>query len=104
LRYQVLDSVLLSELQRQAEKIREQAEQDRSLEDRLAALDVLPTAAAPAAAHKPDLLESLPGESVCVAPVVDIADHDATYLIDPEEDAPLPTCRRHWPFKAPSMP
>jgi hypothetical protein len=51
-KYQVLDSVLLNELQKQGEKIRQQAEQNRSLEDRLAALEApLPKAAAPAAAR-----------------------------------------------------
>ncbi len=40
-KYQVLDSMLLNELQKQAEKIRQQAEQNRSLENRLAALEAL---------------------------------------------------------------
>jgi len=63
-KYQVLDSMLLNELQKQAEKIRrqeqkdrqqaeqnrQQAEKIRSLEDRLAALEaLLPKATAPAA-------------------------------------------------------
>jgi hypothetical protein len=40
-KYQVLDSMLLNEVQKQAEQLRQQAEQNRSLEQRVAALEAL---------------------------------------------------------------
>jgi hypothetical protein len=51
-KYQVLDSLLLNELQKQARQVQQQAETIRLLESRIAALELSSKATAPAPADK----------------------------------------------------